>query len=152
MPPGGMRPHPSPSRQRMSPGLSGTVPTASVPRRRSLAPMLDGLGLSSRLTAARDQVSCDLGSEAPILQIASGIYYGLNPVGACVWALLQQRTPYPLLAEYDVAPRSPRSWRASASGSPSPRSASCASPSPTRDRHSNREDPYGHRDETERGV
>ncbi len=52
--------------------------------------MLAGLGLSSRLTAARDQVSCDLGSEAAILQIASGIYYGLNPVGACIWALLQQ--------------------------------------------------------------
>ena len=69
--------------------------------------MLAGSGLSSRVIAARDQVSCDLGGEAAILQLASGIYYGLNPVGARVWALLQQpRTAREirdaLLAEYDV--------------------------------------------------
>ena len=72
--------------------------------------MLAGLGLSSRVTAARDQVSCDLGSEAAILQIASGIYYGLNPVGTRVWALLQQAHTVreirdTLLTEYDVAPQ-----------------------------------------------
>jgi len=72
--------------------------------------MLAGPGLSSRVIAARDQVSCDLGGEAAILQIASGIYYGLNPVGAHVWALLQQAHTVreirdTLLAEYDVAPQ-----------------------------------------------
>jgi len=71
--------------------------------------MLVELGRSSRVIAARDQVSCDLGGEAAILQLASGIYYGLNPVGARVWALLQQpRTVREirdaLLAEYDVGP------------------------------------------------
>ena len=71
--------------------------------------MLVELGLSSRVIAARDQVSCDLGGEAAILQLASGTYYGLNPVGARVWALLQQpRTVREihdaLLAEYEVGP------------------------------------------------
>ena len=71
--------------------------------------MLVELGLSSRVIAARDQVSCDVGGEAAILQLASGTYYGLNPVGARVWALLQQpRTVREihdaLLAEYEVGP------------------------------------------------
>jgi len=52
-------------------------------------------------------VSCDLGGEAAILQLGSGIYYGLNPVGTRVWALLQR--PHTvreirdaLLTEYEV--------------------------------------------------
>ncbi len=68
-----------------------------------------GLAPWSRVVAAPDQVSCDLGGEAAILQLTSGIYYGLNPVGARVWALLQQPHTVSdirdaLLAEYDVGP------------------------------------------------
>ncbi len=54
-----------------------------------------------------DQVSCDLGGEAAILNLQSGTYYGLDPVGATIWNLLQ--TPKTLAelrdairAEYDV--------------------------------------------------
>lgn len=42
------------------------------------------------VVAAKDQVSCDLGGEAAVLHIRKGTYYGLDPVGARVWALLQQ--------------------------------------------------------------
>ena len=71
--------------------------------------MIAGPKLSSRVMAAQDQVSSDLGGEAAILQLTSGVYYGLNTVGARIWALLQQpRTVRDirdtLLAEYDVTP------------------------------------------------
>ena len=67
------------------------------------------LSSHSTVVASRDQVSCRLGAEAAILHVGSGVYYGLNPVGARVWALLQQPVVVQhlretLLAEYDVAP------------------------------------------------
>jgi Coenzyme PQQ synthesis protein D (PqqD) len=62
---------------------------------------------TSIVVAAKDQVSCDLAGEAVILNLKSGIYYGLNPVGARVWSLIQQpqtvRTVLEtLLEEFDV--------------------------------------------------
>jgi Coenzyme PQQ synthesis protein D (PqqD) len=42
------------------------------------------------LVAAKEQVSCDLGEEAAILGMKNSVYYGLNPVGASVWRLLQR--------------------------------------------------------------
>jgi hypothetical protein len=42
------------------------------------------------LVASKEQVSCDLGEEAAILGMKNSVYYGLNPVGASVWRLLQQ--------------------------------------------------------------
>lgn len=64
---------------------------------------------TSTVVAATDQVSCDLGSEAAILHVTSGRYYGLDAVGTRVWALVQQPVSVAqlhstLLAEYDVAP------------------------------------------------
>jgi hypothetical protein len=44
----------------------------------------------SVVVATKDQVSCDLAGEAAILNIKSGVYYGLNPVGARIWDLMQQ--------------------------------------------------------------
>jgi hypothetical protein len=44
----------------------------------------------SVVVAAKDQVSCDLAGEAAILNVKSGIYYGLDPVGARIWTLMQQ--------------------------------------------------------------
>lgn len=41
------------------------------------------------ISAAREQVSCELGSEAVILQTGDGIYYGLNDVGNEIWKVLQ---------------------------------------------------------------
>ncbi len=67
------------------------------------------LSLRSQVVAARDQVSCDLVGEAAILHLGSGVYYGLNSVGARVWALLQEpvrveRIRDTLLTEYNVEP------------------------------------------------
>jgi len=48
------------------------------------------LSVHSIVSATRDQVSCALGDEAAILNLKNTVYYGLNPVGARVWDLLQQ--------------------------------------------------------------
>jgi hypothetical protein len=65
------------------------------------------LSKQSVVTVTQDQVSCSLGSEAAILNVKDGIYYGLDPVGAHIWKLLQ--TPRKiadihelLLQEFDV--------------------------------------------------
>ena len=42
------------------------------------------------MKAVSDQVSCDLAGEAAILNLKNGVYYGLDPVGARVWSLIQQ--------------------------------------------------------------
>lgn len=65
------------------------------------------LHAASRVVAARDQVSAELDGEAVILGLADGIYYGLDPVGAFAWALLERpRTVAELrdavAAEFDV--------------------------------------------------
>lgn len=59
--------------------------------------------------ATSRQVACTVGGEAVILHLDDGIYYSLNPVGACVWAMLQApRTKEELiaqvLAEFEVTP------------------------------------------------
>ncbi len=64
----------------------------------------------SIVVAARDQVSCELAGEAAVLNTRTGVYYGLDPVGARVWKLLQQPRSVDelretLLSEYDVAPQ-----------------------------------------------
>jgi Coenzyme PQQ synthesis protein D (PqqD) len=55
-------------------------------------------------------VSCDLSGEAVILSLKSGMYYGLNAVGARVWSLIQVPMTVDdlraaLLQEYDVEPQ-----------------------------------------------
>ncbi len=65
------------------------------------------LTLNSRLIASRDQVSCDLAGEAAILNVKSGIYFGLDPVGARVWKALDKPITFEQLCielaeEYDV--------------------------------------------------
>ena len=61
----------------------------------------------SVVRAVRDQVSSDLGGEAVILGLGTGVYYGLDSVGTFVWNLLQEpRTIASLrdaiMDEYDV--------------------------------------------------
>ena len=62
---------------------------------------------NSTIEVAKDVVSCDLVDEAAILDLKTGIYYGLDPVGARIWKLIQ--TPRQLneiletlLNEYEV--------------------------------------------------
>jgi hypothetical protein len=59
--------------------------------------------------AAQGQLSCDLAGEAAILHLARGQYYGLNPVGARIWDLVQQPREVAelreaLLREFEVEP------------------------------------------------
>ncbi len=70
---------------------------------------MSGISLKAVVVAGKDQVNCALGEEAAILHMASGIYYGLDPVGARIWNLLQQPRSVEeiraaLLEEYDVEP------------------------------------------------
>lgn len=63
----------------------------------------------SVVVATREQVSCDLAGEAVILNLGSGEYFGLDPVGARVWSLIQEPRSVrevrdSLLEEYDVEP------------------------------------------------
>jgi hypothetical protein len=44
----------------------------------------------SVVVAAKDQISCDLAGESAILNVKSGVYYGLNPIGARIWNLVQE--------------------------------------------------------------
>ncbi len=67
------------------------------------------MSLQSVVAVTADQVSADLSGEAAILTLASGMYYGLNAVGARVWALIHEPRSVQslldqLLAEYDVEP------------------------------------------------
>lgn len=60
-----------------------------------------------RMVQAGDQVATDLADEVVVLHLASGVYYGLEGVGARVWRLLREPTTASeiveaLLAEYDV--------------------------------------------------
>lgn len=65
------------------------------------------ISLNTQVKASNDQVSCDLAGEAAILDLKNGVYYGLDPVGARIWELIQQPTEVScvvsqLLDEYDV--------------------------------------------------
>ncbi len=61
----------------------------------------------TRIVASQQQVSCDFSGEAAILNLKNGVYYGLDPIGARIWNLIQEpRTlaelRHILIAEYDV--------------------------------------------------
>lgn len=61
------------------------------------------------VAAAEDQVSCELEGEAVILKFGTGVYHGLNEVGARAWALVQRPVTFrevleAIVSEYDVDP------------------------------------------------
>jgi hypothetical protein len=63
---------------------------------------------NSLIVATQNQVSANLSDEIVILNLTSGIYYGLDPLGAKIWDMVQQPSSVPaileaVLAEYDVA-------------------------------------------------
>jgi len=69
--------------------------------------MSETLSKSSKINAAPGQVSSTVEGEAVILNLETGVYYGLNPVGAWVWEAVQ--TPKAvseildaLVVEFDV--------------------------------------------------
>ena len=63
----------------------------------------------STVVASSNQVSSDLGGEIAILDLKGGKYYGLDEVGARVWALIQKpavvsEVQAAIAEEYDVEP------------------------------------------------
>jgi Coenzyme PQQ synthesis protein D (PqqD) len=69
--------------------------------------MGSSLSLHSVVVAISEQVSCPLGDESAILNLKNSVYYGMNPVGARVWNLVQQPKSVwqlrdVLLDEYEV--------------------------------------------------
>lgn len=72
--------------------------------------MSQSISQQSIVLAIKDQATCDLQGEAVILHIDSGVYYGLNSVGAYIWSLIQQpRSVQEVLRivknEYEVDPQ-----------------------------------------------
>ena len=72
-------------------------------------PPKEVLRLETVVRASRTQVACTLGEEVMILNLENGVYYGLDPVGARIWELLQEpRTILEvrdaLLQEFEVEP------------------------------------------------
>ena len=68
----------------------------------------------SIIRATQDQVSSDLAGEAVIPHLNSGVYYGVNEVGARIWNSIQQQKTVNdlqgmLLEEYEVEPEQLRS-------------------------------------------
>ena len=69
--------------------------------------MASSLSEHSTVVAVQSQVSSDLGGEVAILDLGSGMYYGLDEVGARVWELIGkpmvvQEVVGVILDEYDV--------------------------------------------------
>ncbi len=69
--------------------------------------MTHELSERSTVVAVKDQVSSDLGGEVAILDLAGGVYYGLDTVGARVWELVQKpievhEIQETIIEEYDV--------------------------------------------------
>jgi len=63
----------------------------------------------SIVVVSQDQVSCELGGEAAILNLKAGVYYGLNEVGARIWKLIHEPRRVSeirdtILEEYEVEP------------------------------------------------
>ena len=61
------------------------------------------------VVAAPEQISCDLGGEEVILDLNTGVYYGLNPVGSRIWSLIHEPTSAQgivdvMVSEYEVNP------------------------------------------------
>lgn len=61
------------------------------------------------LSLSSSQVACELEGEVIILNLPDGQYYGLNEVGARIWALLQEPQTLNqlrdvLLDEFDIEP------------------------------------------------
>jgi hypothetical protein len=48
------------------------------------------ISLDSIVAISLDQVSCELGGEAVILNVKKGAYYGLDEVGATIWSLIAE--------------------------------------------------------------
>jgi hypothetical protein len=63
---------------------------------------------SSRVQRTTEQIACDMDGEVVVLDLKSGIYYGLDTVGARIWNLIEQPMALAairevIMSEYDVS-------------------------------------------------
>lgn len=56
----------------------------------SMALAENSLMESTVVVAAKDHIGCNLGGEEVILNLSSGVYYGLNNVATRIWELVQK--------------------------------------------------------------
>jgi len=68
-----------------------------------------GFAEEKLIVPSSQAVSCEIGGEAVILDLASGQYFALNAIGAQIWQWLSEPSTAEsicerLLGEYDVAP------------------------------------------------
>ena len=71
--------------------------------------MLNDLAPTTTVVAITEQASVDLDDEAAILNLKTGVYFGLNEVGAWIWKMIQQprtvaEVRAALLDEFEVTP------------------------------------------------
>ncbi len=78
-------------------------------RQRGVRPAARGAGLSLEtvVVATQGQISCDLAGQRVLLNLETGVYYGLNEVGSFLWNLAQEPVSLGSLRdmvmdEYDV--------------------------------------------------
>lgn len=69
--------------------------------------MQNQISKTSTVVTAKDKIWCELADEAVILDLKTGVYYGLNAIGARIWNLLQEPKTVDtvlvtLLEEYEV--------------------------------------------------
>lgn len=69
--------------------------------------MKNQISKTSTVMTAKDKIWCELADEAVILDLKTGVYYGLNSIGARIWNLLQEPKTVgsmlaTLLEEYEV--------------------------------------------------
>jgi hypothetical protein len=69
--------------------------------------MADSSLLAARIRVNDDVLSQDLNGEAVLLNLKTGVYFGLDPVGSRVWELLADHAEVAkileaLVSEYDV--------------------------------------------------
>ncbi|MBI4638608.1 MAG: PqqD family protein [Candidatus Rokubacteria bacterium] len=76
-----------------------------MPYRR--ASVTGGIPLSARVRVGEQVVFRELGDELVLLNLASGVYFGVDPVGTRIWQILDERGSLSevleaLVAEYEV--------------------------------------------------
>jgi Coenzyme PQQ synthesis protein D (PqqD) len=65
------------------------------------------ISADSHIVLSTDQASCDLAGELAVVNLRSGVYYGLDPMGTHIWKLLQEPLTFTalcdsLIQDYDV--------------------------------------------------
>jgi len=63
---------------------------------------------ASRVVARHDHVEADLGGQAALLHLRSGVYFTLDPTGSWIWKLIQQpravrEVAHEMAARYDAS-------------------------------------------------